>query len=198
MRIAALVLALIGVLFTVLPLIQSPFWWVRIFDFIRLQVTVLCMIALGLTLYYKPAYWRWLVALLAFAFVHQADFITDYTPLKPVQARSVANTPSAKRFRLLVCNVRMENRQADALIELVRQTKPDLVLVNEPDNWWAGRLQPLHRSFPYRLIHPRSNTYGMILFSKFQLVQPVVRFLVEPDVPSLWTKVRLPSKRFCI
>lgn len=193
MRKFALILTIGSLLASLLPLIPSPFWWIRVFDFTRLQVAVLIMASVVLLFRYRPPYWLWLIGLSTGAFFHQASFITDYTPLKRVQAKAGNVLTARSHFRLVVCNVRMENRESTAFIDLMHQTQPDLILVNEPDAWWAEQLRPLHQIYPYRILLPLPNTYGMALFSRLPLITPNVRFLVEPDVPSFWTKVRLPS-----
>jgi endonuclease/exonuclease/phosphatase (EEP) superfamily protein YafD len=40
---------------------------------------------------------------------------------------------------------------------------------------------------------PQSNTYGMLLYSRYPLVDPRIEFRVQPDVPSIHTGVQLPS-----
>jgi CheY-like chemotaxis protein len=49
---------------------------------------------------------------------------------------------------------------------------------------------PHHR---FRIAHPLPNTYGMLLLSRLELVDPEVRFLLKPDIPSIRTGVRLRS-----
>ncbi|MEZ0484515.1 endonuclease/exonuclease/phosphatase family protein [Fibrella aquatica] len=193
MRTFTFFLTALCLLATLLTAIPSGYWWVRIFDFTRLQVSILCLVAIGLTLFFRPRH-NWILAgLLLIAFVYQASFVIDYTPLTPVQAHAANLGQSVGQFRILVYNIRQENRREGAFLDLVRQTKPDLLLVNETDDWWAEQLKPLHKDFPHRVGRPLGNTYGMMLYSKLPLVESQVRFLVEQDIPSIWTAVRLPS-----
>ncbi|WP_138990672.1 endonuclease/exonuclease/phosphatase family protein [Larkinella sp. C7] len=87
----------------------------------------------------------------------------------------------------------MENREAEPFLALVNKMKPDLLLINEPDGWWEQQLQPLKKHYPHQEGLPLANTYGMMLFSKLPLEGAQVRSLVEPDIPSIWTTIRLPS-----
>lgn len=48
-------------------------------------------------------------------------------------------------------------------------------------------------AYPFRVEKPIDNTYGMLLYSKLELKDSEVRFLVEDDIPSIHTKVILPS-----
>ena len=54
-------------------------------------------------------------------------------------------------------------------------------------------LGDLERTHPHVLKRPLSNTYGMLLYSRLPLEEPRIRTLVQDDVPSIDTGVRLPS-----
>ena len=75
----------------------------------------------------------------------------------------------------------------------MREHDPDLILVAEANDWWDERLRVLDEDYPYSVKRPQENYYGMLLFSKLELGSPELRFLVEEDVPSIRTSVRLRS-----
>lgn len=52
MRLIALILSFLVLITTGLPLINSAKWWIRIFDFPRLQIAVLTLAALILAYFY--------------------------------------------------------------------------------------------------------------------------------------------------
>jgi endonuclease/exonuclease/phosphatase (EEP) superfamily protein YafD len=54
-------------------------------------------------------------------------------------------------------------------------------------------LSALEPQFRYRVAVPLSNTYGMHLYSKLPLTGSEVRYLIEPDIPSIRSRVQLPS-----
>jgi endonuclease/exonuclease/phosphatase (EEP) superfamily protein YafD len=93
----------------------------------------------------------------------------------------------------VIANVLMDNRQAGRLSDIVRAEDPDLVLAVETDARWCEQLEGALPDHPFRIAHPLSNTYGMLLLSRLELVDPQVRFLLKPDVPSIRTGVRLRS-----
>jgi endonuclease/exonuclease/phosphatase (EEP) superfamily protein YafD len=66
------------------------------------------------------------------------------------------------------------------------------VLAVETDRWWCNHLEQL-QDYPFRLAHPLDNTYGMLLVSRLELVEPELRFLLKPEVPSVRTGLRLRS-----
>ena len=87
----------------------------------------------------------------------------------------------------------MDNRAADRLTEIIATNDPDLVLAVETDDWWCRQLEKALGQYPFRVAHPLPNTYGMLLLSRLELVDPEVRFLLKPDLPSIRTRVRLRS-----
>ncbi len=61
--------------------------------------------------------------------------------------------------------------------------------------WWQAQLQEFAQTHSHTLWHPQDNYYGMMLFSRFELIEPQVKFLVQDDVPSIHSQVRLGNGR---
>ncbi len=196
MRFVSLFLGALALLATALPLIKTPLWWIRVFDYPRAQIAVLCMVSILLALRFsffsKPYKEIWLIAL-AVAFVYQMSYVFIYTPLYPVQAKASNKVKQKDVFSLMISNVRMDNTEAAKFVALVHKYQPDILLVNEPNNWWAQQLEPLAADYPHKVLYPLENTYGMMLFSKLPLLDEKVRFLIEKEVPSIIATVQLPS-----
>jgi endonuclease/exonuclease/phosphatase (EEP) superfamily protein YafD len=91
----------------------------------------------------------------------------------------------------------MCNRRAEGLLHSLAWHQPDLILILEANGWWERRLRVLERAYPYRVKHPQDNTYGMLAYSRLELVDPRVAFLVQRDVPSIHAQLRLRSGRLC-
>jgi endonuclease/exonuclease/phosphatase (EEP) superfamily protein YafD len=181
---------------TALPFIRSGAWWIRVFDFPRTQVAALLLAVFVASLFVldpaRPAVMAFLAALAA-AFVYQAGRIFPYTPLASAQVLRARSCVPESRLRLLIANVLMDNRRAGDFLALVRAHDPDIVLAVETDHWWDGQLAALAEAYPFSVRQPIDNTYGMHLFSRLELETPEVRFLVEEDIPSIRTGVRLRS-----
>jgi endonuclease/exonuclease/phosphatase (EEP) superfamily protein YafD len=79
------------------------------------------------------------------------------------------------------------------MLNLVNKYNPDLFITTETDIIWQKALSSLEEQFPHRVMVPQSNTYGLHLYSKLELEDSEVRFLVEPDIPSIKTSVVLRS-----
>ena len=194
MEYLTIVLSVLSSLFTVLPLIRSPAWWIRIFDFPRTQVAFLCVVSIALLLNYhdlQTPYTIVLVVMVAVALVYQTTLIIKFTPLHPVNAPAAKNTTGA--FKIMQANVKMDNRQSDKLKQLIAEHQPDVISLNETDSWWEKELEDLDNLYPYSIRKPLSNTYGMMLLSKFELKKKAINFLVDEEIPSFYATVALPT-----
>ena len=130
---------------------------------------------------------------LALCVLYQLYQIRPYTIFagKEVQPAKAARPETT--LSLLLANVKMDNRNAARLRQIIAAADPDIALVVEADAWWASELDGLAKSHPFTVGQPQDNTYGMMLYSKLELLHPEVRFLVEDDIPSMRARVRLPA-----
>ena len=194
----AAALAAVVVSWTVLPMLRHTAWWIRVFDFPRLQIAAATLAALagyiavaGL----DGALDVIVVAALTACFVYQSVLIAAYTPIRSKQAKDAGDVGVDLRqcVGLLVANVLTPNRNAARLLEIVAERDPDVLLFVETDDWWQERLDVLQVSYPHTVKYPSSNLYGMHLYSRLELVDPQLKFLVEEDVPSIHAGLRLRS-----
>lgn len=182
------------ILWTLIPLLRHDAWWIRVFDFPRVQITVIT--AALLAAYLGIIGWqnfedKLVVAALTLCIAYQLSRIARYTPVYPKQLKSVLERKPDASLSLLVSNVLTPNRESDALLDLIDKRDPDIVLAVETDDWWEARLDALETEYPYSLKHPLDNLYGMHLYSRLELVDPEILFLVEDDVPSMHATVVL-------
>jgi endonuclease/exonuclease/phosphatase (EEP) superfamily protein YafD len=198
LEIVALVLGAIVVLATALSLLRHKAWWIRIWDFPRLQVALLGLVALGLWARSTPwagagSAWRLAFgAVLGLAVLFQAALVWRYTRLAPCEVQAAGpDAHAGGQLSLVVSNVLQTNRQADRLLEVVRAADPDVVLAVETDAWWASRLDALLATHPETVRCPLDNTYGMLLYSRLPLERTRIDFLIKDDIPSIQALVRL-------
>ncbi|MDM7924192.1 MAG: endonuclease/exonuclease/phosphatase family protein [Pyrinomonadaceae bacterium] len=194
--IIAYLLGTVSIAATALPLFRSEVWWVRIFDFPRLQVLFLGVVSLVLFFLSAAAesFGEALFsAALLLAIGHQAYMMFPYTRLAGKQVEDSVSIDPSRTIRILFANVLMTNRDAARIKRIIRKAAPDVLLLVETDQWWREQMDELMCDFPHPVQHPKDNTYGMLLYSKLELVDAVVKFLVHNDVPSIHGKLRLES-----
>ncbi|HET6837706.1 MAG TPA: endonuclease/exonuclease/phosphatase family protein, partial [Gemmatimonadales bacterium] len=81
------------------------------------------------------------------------------------------------------------------LLNLVRDTDPDILLAVETDAGWVQALEPLEKDYPHVVRQPQENWFGMVLFSRLPLLESKVEFLVQDDVPSVYTVLELAGEK---
>lgn len=189
-------LCAVPVIATLLSLSRRNHWIFRMWDFPRVQIAALAAMAAAA---YRAYFYRGrreedaLLALDAAAIAWQLGRIKTYTPLVAPTVRRARHRDEDNRIVLLMTNVQMENEQYDKLLATIERADPDVVLAVEVDDRWSRALQPLRDQYPHTIWHPQNNWYGMVLLSRFELIDPRVDFLVQEDVPSIHTRLRLPS-----
>lgn len=193
LRVAFIAIALLLIVGSFLPLWQTDEWWVRYWDYPRLQVAGLLLLAGTLLLSLN---WRWSrgevalgIGLLA-ALVWQVTHFVEYLPFWPKQVAGTENCAPGQRLTLLNSNVLMDNRQFDRQLAMIREQDADVLLLLETGPEWADHLRALYPNYPYHLAEPAPTTYGMMLLSRLPM-KGVVRHRLQAGVPSIDALVQL-------
>jgi endonuclease/exonuclease/phosphatase (EEP) superfamily protein YafD len=182
---------------TALNLFFSEHWFVRGWDFPRLQIVTLIVVP-GVIYFSWLAAWNLadvtlLLAGLA-AIGWQMTHILPYTPVWRKQVEQSEREAGPSTLRVVISNVEMENDAYDRWRKVVKAEDPDVIFVVEVDDGWCEKaLDPLRDDYTYELSRPQDNWYGMAMLSKLEPVDPKWRYLVEDDVPSIHTGLRLRS-----
>lgn len=184
-------LAAFSVFATLVPLIRRTDWWIRAFDFPRLQIASLGVLSLALyPLVFEAEMLDAIVlALTGAATGWQLWRILPYTPLFRKQVRSARDVSPRDTIGVVVANVLTPNRGAKKLLAEIHKADPDIILAVETDQWWQDQLAPLERDYRFTLKYPLDNLYGMHLYSRLPLKDPEIRFLVQDDIPSMHAQV---------
>jgi endonuclease/exonuclease/phosphatase (EEP) superfamily protein YafD len=199
MQTALVIAAAFAIAATLLPLSRSDVWWVRGFDFPRLQILALiALVAAGLAWTHDGADdpgWLRAAMLLALAACagYQGWMMYPYLPIAHAQVQRSHGGDPRSALRMVTANVLMTNRDAKRLLAIVHEADPDLILLVETDAWWQQQLSVLRRTHPFAVEQPQDNTYGMLLYSRLPLIEPRIEFLVQPDIPSIHVGVLLRS-----
>ena len=175
-------------------------WWVRDVEFPRIQILVLGMIAwLGMLLF--GAEWQlgqWLLfSALTATLGYQLRMVLPYTVIWKDEVKSAKETAAGttNQLKIMVSNVLSTNNQTQKLIALVNQKQPDILITLETDEKWQQALSVIEADYPYTVKVPLDNLYGMHLYSKLELINPEVKYLMVDDIPSIHTQLRLQSGR---
>ena len=198
-------LGLFLILATLIPLIRHDFWIFRVFEYPRLQKLVINLLVLLCFCFLFMDGTIWDIALLAALsanLIYLIYLVIPFTKLGRKQIVGVTNPDESQRLRLFIANVFQDNRNDTAYHKLIEECDPDVILMVETNGWWAKQMNPLLKRYPHHLSMPLENTYGMLLYSRLNIVDGSVKFLVKEDIPSIEATVILPSGQpvqlFCL
>ncbi|MGO1343998.1 MAG: endonuclease/exonuclease/phosphatase family protein, partial [Chromohalobacter japonicus] len=116
-------LALVAFIATAIPWLDLRYWWVRGFDFPRMQLAAFALvmfIALLCVLPWSPLGWIGAVACLIVLGV-QGVRIFPWTPLAAHHVVDAEGEDASRQFSLLVANVLTPNRQAASLMSQIHE-----------------------------------------------------------------------------
>lgn len=192
-----LALGLFMALGTFLSTTHNPHWFVRGWDFPRVQIgTVLLLTIAGYLPYFGGAWWEFVaLGAMALSLLWQLWYIAPYTPLYPTSVESTGSCSRDHGLLLLVTNVQQGNDQYERWREVVSRADPDVILMCEVDADWREAASPFEADYPHTVWQVQDNFYGMALLSKLELDDPEVRFLIQDDIPSVRAKIRLRDGR---
>nr|WP_237738429.1 endonuclease/exonuclease/phosphatase family protein [Halomonas smyrnensis] len=187
-------IAVLVLLASLIARVPGHWWWLRACEFPRLQIGLAgaaCALASPLA---DAAMTPWIAATGVTVLAIQLRYILPWTPLWPVQVKRARNDRPDRCLTLLVANVLTPNRDSDALLAIIREQDPDLILTLESDAWWGERLdEGLGDDWPHAVRVPLDNLYGMHLYSRRPLVDPKVKWLIQDDIPSIHCGIELES-----
>ncbi len=141
------------------------------------------------TIFYKN------VRLAVFALI--SVFINSFFVL-PIYLESEYNSVNGNRheIKVLLSNVYTGNQEHEKLIRYVLQEDPDIVVLQEIDTNWAVNISELLRHYPYSLLEPRDDNFGIAVLSKIKTLQQDIVYWGELDIPSIQSHFEVGDKSF--
>lgn len=194
-----LIILIINIIFCIPSLASATtfdYWWIRGFDFPRIQISVLILVNILLALFFYSFQESWhyvILFALCLSLYYQCWLIYPYTYLAKNQVLNYEGSDTTNEISILVSNVLMTNREYEKLIELIETKNPDLFLTLESDEGWENALKKFEVDYKHSVKVPKDNLYGMHLYSKLPLENMEVDYLVKDDIPSIHGDVQLEN-----
>lgn len=117
--------------------------------------------------------WPWAACMLAGTFIN----LWELAPLYVSSSRTRPGTTDAN-FRVLLSNVNSASTHYQALIDLVYEENPDVLIAQEVTEQWLNELKVVEDLLPHRVTVPRERGAGIALYSRIPLQQSEV---VDPE-----------------
>ncbi len=102
------------------------------------------------------------------------------------------------RLRCLVTNVHTANTQYDRVIDCIRRERPDVFAALEVSDRWMSALGALSDDYPHRRAVPRSDNFGIALFSRFPFETATIEEHGEAAVPSIVARLKIDEQPFSV
>lgn len=187
----------IAVILTILPFVASNYWWIRVFDYPHLQLTAFTLFALLIYFFrFDMRYWGdyAFVLIISCCFVFQIGKLFPYTTMANAEVLDNNSNDPTNFISILGMNVLQTSEEYAKVLNEIKKFNPDVVILMETDADWKNAVSvKMTENYPYKVEEPRSNTYGLLVYSRYILIDPKVEFLVDDAIPSVHSKVVLPS-----
>lgn len=188
---------------TIASFSRHPHWMIRGWDFPRVQIVIMALLALVGFVLTHPAKvfalerfvgFDWGIITLALTLT--AWHIAQMAAYTPLGVKHVLDAPAeldrAVGIRIVVSNVEMENDAYAIWMKTIRAECPDVIVAIEVNERWLQNTKLLRDKYEYEISYPQENWYGMLVLSNFRLTDTDIRFLVQDDIPSIHTTLELP------
>ncbi len=178
-------------LFSILAYWGNWFRYIELLTHFRLQYFVFSCFALLLLMLKR--YWKWSFIAITSIFINAIEIIPWY--YSSTSQYLVSQKIIGKPLRLLHANVYTQNNQYSKLIKLINKEKPDLVFLQETDIKWLKALKTIKTEFPYQISIPRSDNFGIALYSRVPFVKSDIIEEFSPSfIPSIYIEIERQNK----
>ncbi len=184
-------LAALILVVTVLPLLDTTVWWIRVMDFPRLQIAIAGAVVLAGALALSGPTRVVIPVLMAIACGYHLWRISPYTIFAPVEMTLAPEGPHT--VRILSSNVLMENDRHDLLRAVIDRVDPDILLLMETDETWIAAMEPVLDRYSTILREPMDNHYGMLFATRLPVDDARIVRLTNSDTPSVFAALRAPD-----
>mgnify|MGYP003145016719 CR=1 FL=1 len=196
-KILIYVLGSILILISLLPLIRHDYWTFRVFEFPRAQkwVSNLIIVIASFLTFTAEEYFSYGFILLLIA--NQFYLTYQIYPYLPFAKKQIDSVPTDRKpsIKLLIANVLQGNRDWGKLAKMVQKEQSDIVLLLETNEWWKEKcVNAFGNDYKYHVLEDKENTYGMLLFSKLELINTRVHHWIKDDIPSIETDIKLNNR----
>ncbi len=168
-------------------------WFRRVCTVSKLHQWWGALIGLALTLAladYGTMLFYTAIAMSLFVILNNGLSLRRYLPFYP---KRIA-TGSRADLKLLALNVRQKNDAYDRALDLINSEEADILVLTETHGPWAEALSSLDSDYAHHVKVPLDNTYGMMLYSKYEIVKQSLKYLVNDEIPSIHVRLNVKGQ----
>lgn len=187
-KFVSVVTSLTGLLLTInlFSFLGEYYFFFELFTHFRMQYLILFLVSsMFFIIFFNK---KWLFISLLGLFFNGFPVLSIYLPAKVDIVRK------SNEVSLLLTNVLSSNQSYAALLNRIELKQADIIVVLELSPQWANELTKIDKNYPYQKLIPRTDNFGIGLYSKYPLENiKVVDFSIK-GIPSITANIRLHGK----
>ena len=175
---------------TLLGFLGRFHWFFDLFSHFRVLyfIALICIsIPILILRYYKTS-----IILAILAVSNLAVILPLYFGGQPPPAKT------ASTIRAVLLNVNTQTGVPELVSQFLRETRPDILVLEEINDQWVTDLQWLVEFYPYSCMEEREDNFGICLLSKFQITTSEIVYIGDGGVPSIIATIDTPQGKLAI
>ncbi|MBC8769844.1 endonuclease/exonuclease/phosphatase family protein [Arenibacter sp. BSSL-BM3] len=172
---------------SILPFITHQHWMFRVWEFGRIQVTIIQLVTLiiGILLIENKSVLFWSTMLLhAGLLINHLTILIPYSNL--YSTKKLDHIPKHTQLISIVSvNVYQFNERYEELIKLVLDVKPDILLTMESNQAWEDAMSVIENEYTNFKKVALENTYGIHFYTTLTALSMKVNYFIADDLPSI-------------
>jgi len=159
-------------------------WILDLFSHFNLQYMAMGAIGFLIFLFMKPKKYL-LLSLLIIG-------INLFTILPYITFAKDSKKPTNRQLKILSYNVYSQSESYLQVFNEIKVKNPDIIFLMEVTPEWTKKLKPLKKIYPYVILKPQFDNFGVAMYSKHKYIK--ARYKKFSEVPSICVKIRIKKK----
>ncbi len=177
-----------------ITLVKHDYWIFRSLEYPRFQKFILVLIGIAAWLIFsyfaRKMYW-FPFGMLLIAAAYLAFKIFPYTVFSKKEVLTIRKRNPDNEIKIISANVLQYNTNYQKLLEQIKSCDPDVIFLLETDQKWADAASTLIKDYPHTLLEPLDNTYGLLFYSRLEMLSGEIKYVVQNDIPSIDAIIKL-------
>lgn len=175
-----------GFVCSLVPLLPFDFWLFALPDHFRIHYIVLSALALMFSCWFKQLkYSACLLCIVGLNLyvISPWDWVITKASLDKKDLTGASQS-------LIWMNVHTGNEVKQEVLDYLFQKDADIIILSEVNHRWIQSLEVLKPNWPYQILYPREDNFGMAAYSKFEFDSYSKLKLEAFDVPAIEMNLR--------
>ena len=152
----------------------------------QLQYLFISLIFVILTIYmifYEKVFFIYAAISIMILFIKIPYFSAFYKPISQI-------TPDEK-IKIGLFNVLTSNTDYTKVTQEIFNNSPDIIILQEIDDFWVYNLAPVKKNYPYKVEHIRFDNFGIAIYSKIPIENSQIEKWTELEIPVIKAEFKI-------